>query len=657
MEAEHTNHSCLLPLTPPLFADTPASLLEDFEQTRATFVNAVNSVVSNIPVEHASFENTVAPLALADASLIIGCQQTRLLEAASGNESIRTAARKVYLETLKIYEWFHGRRDVFDRVSVVYETTNDANLDEEAKRMTEKWYRAFLNEGCQLNDVERKTLQEINEDIRSNRSAFRKVLVEAQDCILLSRDQPSGLSNGVLDSLEQVTDGAQGTPMFRLGLKSSMVKTALAQIQDGNVRKAIFEASEKSVAEALPFFMAVLRARHRRAVLLGNKSWAERLLSEGMMKTPEAVQSFLTELQDKLAPLAAIELDNLKDLKERYLASSGKQDEYSKGFYIWDTPYFHEQHLKQSYQLDSHMLSEYFPVEPVLENMLAIFTEMFSISFEEVNETTARALTDNPRTLVWHPDVKLFLVWETNTQNQKTFIGYLYVDLFARTGKYSTCANFSLHPGFTDATGNPHPPATALLTNFPSPSPNKPTLLQHLNVIQMFHELGHAMHDLLSRTRHAALHGHGVPRDFIELPSHMLENWCSVPDQLASISVHYSYLSPEYAALWKHENGAESLPPRELPHHLTRQLAASQRADIALASLRQIVFAQFDMFIHGGGVHDEEEVKRWWREERERIGLVFVQEKGREPADLGHGFATTVHFIEGSAGSYYSHVL
>lgn len=657
MQAEYTNRSCLLPLTPPIFADTPASLLAGFEETRAELENAVKSVISNVDLEHASFGNVVAPLALADASLIICCQRTRLLEAASGDESIRAAARKVHLETLKMYEKFHSRRDLLERVHVVYQTMHNAGLNEEAQRLTEKWHHAFLNEGSHLDDTDRKTLTDINEHLRSNRSAFRKVLGEAKDCILLSSDQLAGLSNSVLDSLEQEIEEASGISRYRLSLKSSMVKTALAQIRDGSVRKAIFEASEKSVADALPFFMEVLRGRHQKANLLGSKSWAERAIFERMMRNPEAVHSFLGELQSKLTPLAEAELENLKKLKKRHFAPSGNRDESSKGFYIWDTPYFHEQHLQQSYQLDSHMLSEYFPVEPVLRNMLTTFEEMFSVSFEEVSDTTARALVDDPRTLVWHEDVKMFLVWETNARDKNIFIGYLYADLFARTGKYSTCANFSIHPGFTDANGNRHPSATALLTNFPPPTPNKPTLLQHSNVIQMFHELGHAMHDLLSRTRYAALHGHEVPRDFVELPSHMLENWCWVPDQLASISTHYSHISPGYAAVWKREHETEDLPPKTLPDELTGRLAASRTADVALSTLRQIVYAKFDMVIHGEPVHSEEELKRWWREERENIGLVSVSEAARANTDLGHGFATTVHFIEGSAASYYSHLL
>lgn len=497
----------------------------------------MDSVVSTVELDNVTFQNTLDPLALADAALSSYCNRARLLEAASGDHSIRITARQVHIKGLEIYERFHSSREIFARVDAVYRSIDEANLDEESKKLAEKWYHACLNEGCQLNSTDSNTLRKINEQIRINRSAFRKVLVEAKDCILLTEDELAGLPKNLLDSLEQETEEATGAHKFRLPLKSTIVKIALTHIHDGNVRKAIFEASERSVSAALAFFMAVLRARYQKANLLGNKSWAERQLSQNMMRNPETVQSFLSELQDKLTPLAKMELQTLKEMKREHCASLAPQNENSQGYYIWDKPYYHEQHLKRLYQLDSQMLSEYFPVGPVLKDMLAIFGNIFSICFIEVDEPKARTLVDNPKTLTWHPNVKMFLVWERNAQDStKTknhFIGYLYVDLIARTGKYSTCANFNIRPGYMNIDGKRQPCATVLLTSFPPPAANKPTLLQHSNVIQMFHELGHAMHDLLSRTRYASLHGHQVPRDFVEVPSHMLENWCWVPDQLS----------------------------------------------------------------------------------------------------------------------------
>ncbi|KAI0120730.1 hypothetical protein BJ170DRAFT_161852 [Xylariales sp. AK1849] len=653
MAQKHSRGDLLLPHNPPTFSDTPASLLDGMREVKDGFFHVLNTIVLDVDPENASFENTLAPMALAESQLSTCGQRAGLLESASGDENIRIAAGKVHIEVQKIYESWFARRDVFERVRIVHRQMHNSDLDNQSKKLTEKWYQCFLNEGCQLGPKDRETLHKINEHIGSNRSDFRRVLNETKDSIWLTRGELSGLSSSIVDSLEEVESNT-ATPNLTLSLKSSMVKTALAQIHDERVRKAIFEASEKSVAAALTPFAEALKGRHQKAKLLGNKSWAERSLSQKMARDPEVVRAFLASLREKLTLLAQKELRHLQELKRAQLATSSTQEKAQDGYYLWDQPYYHQQHLTQSHQLDSHTLSEYFPAEHVLRSMLEIYEDVFSISFHEVDETTGAALTDDPSTLIWHSDVKMFLVWERGARNEDDFVGYLYVDLYARDGKYSTCANFSIHPGFTDVLGKRHPCATALLTNIPRPAPKKPSLLQHSNVVQMFHELGHGMHDLLSRTEYVSLHGHEVPWDFIEMPSQMLENWCWIPDELSSISMHYSHLHPEFAREWKFEHGKKDLPPAKLPRETATKVAASRAVDLALSSLRQIVYAEFDMFAHGDREISEEELKQWWHVNQEDIGLIpGSKEMANHP---GHGFATTVHFIEGSASNYYSYL-
>ena len=128
----------------------------------------------------------------------------------------------------------------------------------------------------------------------------------------------------------------------------------------------------------------------------------------------------------------------------------------------------------------------------------------------------------------WHEDVKIFSVWDDEGEGGG-FVGYLYLDLHPRPGKYGHAANFSLQPGYILPNGTRRYPATALVCNFSKPTETKPSLLKHDEVVTLFHELGHGIHDLAGRTKYSRFHGTSVVRDFVEAPSQMLENWCWTP--------------------------------------------------------------------------------------------------------------------------------
>lgn len=134
----------------------------------------------------------------------------------------------------------------------------------------------------------------------------------------------------------------------------------------------------------------------------------------------------------------------------------------------------------------------------------------------------------------------------------------------------------------------------------------------------------------------------------------MLENWCWVPDQLSSMSKHYAHLSPEYAEAWKSEHPGEALPPERLPEEIATKLASTRFVNLALGTLRQIHFAKFDMYAHGSQEISEFELKRWFHENREKIGLIPSSDSS--PPRFGQGFATTTHYVDGSASNYYSYL-
>jgi metallopeptidase MepB len=249
------------------------------------------------------------------------------------------------------------------------------------------------------------------------------------------------------------------------------------------------------------------------------------------------------------------------------------------------------------------------------------------------------AATGKAEDIAWHEDVKIFSVWDDEGEGGG-FVGYLYLDLHPRPGKYGHAANFSLQPGFILPNGTRRYPATALVCNFSKPTETKPSLLKHGEVVTLFHELGHGIHDLAGRTKYSRFHGTSVVRDFVEAPSQMLENWCWTPSQLKSLSNHY-------------------LSGAKIPDDLIEKQISVQHVNDALFNLRQLHFGIFDMTIHTPKTHAEAEafeLSALYNDLRTQIAGLKGPEALGLKSDWGNGQATFGHLISGYDAGYYGYL-
>ncbi|KAH8892406.1 zincin [Thozetella sp. PMI_491] len=631
---------------PPLFAETPDSIRKEVQNVKAQYEDVHKAIINAGDGSLATFENTMLPLVVLYNSMVLSEKKAGILAAASNDEEIRKAATQAQDMLQQLFSDRTKRVDTFQRLQTIYQQKDEISLDAESEKLLQDWYDEYNNNGCALPEDQRKQLEEVDRQISTLRSQFRKGLFESTAHLWLTREQLDGLPISILDGLE-VSDGK-----VRFPLKTSLVISAMNGIHDASVRKLIHEEEELSISENVATFTNLMQAKQQRAGLVGYSSFAEMALRKRMAKHPKVVDEFLGSLQKALTPKALEELTKLKELRKQHLETTGAG--VTDGYYLWDQRYYHEMHLRASYEVDNAQIAEYFPVEPALSGMLQIFEDVFNIEIIEADAKKRAELAEHPEHLTWHEDVGMYTVWEKNAKTEEDFIGYLYTDLTIRDGKYPHCANFNICPGYTDENGARRPVATALMCSFPPSSSNKPVLLTHYHIVQMFHELGHGMHDLLSRTRYVVYHGHGVARDFVEMPSQMLEGWCWNPGQLASISRHYAYLSSEYADAWRAESGKQDLPPERLPEQLAVKLAATQVVDIALSTLRQIAFSKFDMYIHGEAEFTSDGLKAWYLQNRDSTGL--IPSSDQDPPRLCHEFATMVHFVEGSSSSYYAYL-
>jgi len=379
-----------------------------------------------------------------------------------------------------------------------------------------------------------------------------------------------------------------------------------------------------------------------------------------MAKTPKTVDDFLQDLRARLSDGGVSEINTLKELKKKDVESRGEK--YDDRYFLWDHRFYDRMMEEKDYSLDQQLISEYFPLQTTIKGMLQIFEELFGLAFVEITGSDRDDISPSGKgsDIVWHDEVQVFSVWDDEGEGSG-FVGYLYLDLFPRQGKYGHAANFNLQPGFMTENGTRRYPATALVCNFSKPTPKKPSLLKHEEVTTLFHELGHGIHDLVSRTTYSRFHGTNTVRDFVEAPSQMLENWCWTPSQLKSFSHHYSDLSPEYLQAWTEQAGAAATKPLspQIPDDLIANLIKTKNLNGALFNLRQLHFGLFDMFVHEPDSHDALErvkISEKYNALRKEICHLDGPEVLGEPDNWGNGQATFGHLMGGYDAGYYGYL-
>lgn len=226
------------------------------------------------------------------------------------------------------------------------------------------------------------------------------------------------------------------------------------------------------------------------------------------------------------------ERENLLKLKADELKANGEP--FDGEFFLWDYRYYDRLYLEKTLSLDDTLVKEYFPVSVVVPAILEIYQNLLGVRFHEVKDAQT-----------WHQDVQMFAVWAADAADETDFVGYCYLDLFPRgmsccvypflpvphnpttslASKYSHAAVWPLLPGYTRPDNKRAYPLAAMVANLAKPTPDRPALMRHDDVVTFFHEMGHVFHGLLSRTQFSRFHGTQVARDFVEAPSQMLENW------------------------------------------------------------------------------------------------------------------------------------
>ncbi|KXJ86715.1 peptidase family M3 [Microdochium bolleyi] len=628
------------PQAPPTFVGTKTSIVEDAKALCESTRTLLDKLVAEVPADKASYSSAMAPMIEDEDQSQLSGRILGFYQYVSADEELRNAST----EATKLMDDFdiecNMREDVFQLVDAAYanQKTNEPRLEPERVRLLEKQRKGYIRNGLGLpKGPQRDRFKEIKKSLSQITIQFQKALNEENGGLWFTKEELDGVPSDVLDGLEK--GEGENAGKVKLSFKYPDLFPTLKFAKNPETRKKVFIANENKCNQNVPLFKEAILLRDEAARLLGYPNHAAFRIEDKMAKTTDTVTTFLSDLRTRLGPGGDKEREALYALKKKDEESRGLQPDGN--YYLWDHRFYDRMIIEQEYSIDENQIAEYFPLQNTIRGMLQIFEEIFGLVFVELGPEDRQKLSPTGKAgdIAWHEDVIIFSVWDDASEGDG-FVGYLYLDLHPRQGKYGHAANFSLQPGFQKPDGTRRYPATALVCNFSKPTASKPSLLKHDEVVTLFHELGHGIHDLAGRTLTSRFHGTSTVRDFVEAPSQMLENWCWTPSQLRSLSSHY-------------QTG------KNIPDELIEKLISTKHVNDALFNLRQLHFGIFDMTVHTPKSHAELErldVSSLYNQLRSEIAGLAGPEALGEPSTWGNGQATFGHLIGGYDAGYYGYL-
>ncbi|MHA1485079.1 MAG: M3 family metallopeptidase [Candidatus Thorarchaeota archaeon] len=524
------------------------------------------------------------------------------LKYVSTDKTQRDACGEVEKQGEKFINELWGRKDIYEVIERLEPLA--VSLNPEEKTLLEKTLDEFRHRGAALEDERRIEFLEISNNVTVLTSDFRRVLSEITTKVLCTEKELDGVPSDIYENLEKEGDVYLLPLDYPVSLP--IIDSAKNPETRERMRLALYRRGGKANSERLQDALAL---RDRQAKLLGHSNFAEYQIRRRMAKTPNRVYELMNDLKDKLTPLSEKEFEVLKELKSKEQGIPLSEVVIES----WDLYYYHKMLMREEYSVDQNEIRKYFPVQSVVEGALDVYQRVLSLKFEEQKQPNA-----------WHEDVRGFRVIDSVSGN---LMGVFYLDLFPREGKYKHFAVFSFL-GRRVKDGKCLLPISSMVANFQKPTENQPSLLNHSEVVTFFHEFGHLMHAITNKASYARFGLGGVLRDFIEVPSQMLENWAWKEEVLTLLSGHFEDSK------------------KKLPSDLLKRMIEAKLLDIGAFQLRQVFFSLIDLKYHTEGAEDTtaEYVKLF----KEITGIAMPEDT---TPDAGFG-----HLMGGYAAGYYSYL-
>ncbi len=546
--------------TPPFHLIKEDDYLPAFKEAINRAEKEIEQIVNND--EPPSFENSVEALEAAGKQLTTVSNIFFNLNHADTNENIQKIAREVSPLLTKFNNDIWLNQKLFKRIKSVYDNKNNVTLREDRQKLLDDTFKEFVRRGALLTGEEKKQYRKITEELAKLSLEFGEhVLAETNGYKLhiIDKKDLSGLPEGVIEAAAVLAKSEKKEGwMFSLHFPSYMPFMKYAD--NRNLRKQMFMAYSKrgnqnNQYDNKEIIKKMVNLRREKARLLGHQTHAHYVLEKSMATSVTTVNGFLNEL---LEASIAFAVNDVKEV-EAFAKKKGLTGKLER----WDFIYYSEKLKTQKLGLNDEMTKPYFQLQNVEKGVFGLASRLYGIRFQE-NKSIPK----------YHDEVRAFEVFDENNR----FLAVLYVDYFPRPTKQGGAWMTSFREQYVE-NGKDIRPLVSLVTNFTRPTGTKPSLLTFREVETFLHEFGHGLHGMLSRVHYESQSGTNVYRDFVELPSQLMENWASEKEWLKEVGIHY-------------QTG------EIIPDELVEKLAESKRFQSGYATVRQLSFGLNDMAWH-----------------------------------------------------------
>lgn len=471
--------------------------------------------------EEPTFENTIVALQKASEKLDRISGVLFNLNECNTNAELQQIVMDLTPELTRYENKVSMDEDLFARVKAVYDQREKLNLTTEQRTLLEDTYKGFVRNGVNLNKKDKKMFAKNSERLAQlSQQMNQNVLADNNEYYLQITNAANlkGLPSNVVDAAkEEAAERKLDGWVFTLAYPS--YGPFMTYCDNRDLRERMWKAynsrgNRGNKNDNNEVIREITKLRYEQAQLLGYQNYSEYVLSNRMCETPEQLHQFFDQLLLASAPHAR------KDLGEviQYAAAHGVQLPLQR----WDFSYWSEKLKQEKYNFDEDQLRPYFQLEKVRQGIFDLYGKLYGLTFTEAKNIE-----------VYHPDVKVYEVMDGSR-----FMGVLYLDMHPRASKRSG-AWMTEFRGQSNMDGNQIRPLIQVVCNFSKPVGNKPALLSFDEVETFMHEFGHAMHGMLSDCTYPGTSGTNVKRDFVELPSQVMENWCYEPQFLNTFAKHY----------------------------------------------------------------------------------------------------------------------
>lgn len=453
---------------------------------------------------------------------------------------------------------------LFAKVKEVYDQRDDIALTTEQRMLLEKTYKSFIRSGALLEGAAKEEYRKVSEELSMLTNQYQMNVLAEQNAFFLNitnKKDLAGLPDYVIAAArEEAKARKQKGWTFTLQYPSFSPFMQYADNRDLREkmwRASAFEANNNNDKDNKEIARKIANLRLRMAQLLGYSSYAEYALEERMAQNPQTVNKFINDLFEASMPFAEKEMKEVQD----YANAHGFVGQIQR----WDFSYWSEKLKNDKYAMDPNMFKPYFKLENVKKGVFDLADRLYNIEFRENNQIEK-----------YHPDVTVYEVYD---KTDGKFLAVLYMDFFPRESKRSGAWMTAFREQYIDENGNDVRPLIQLVCNFTKPTSKEPSLLTFDEVNTFLHEFGHCLHGIFASGTYQSISGTSVYRDFVELPSQIMENFATEKEFLDMFAVHYK-------------------TGEKIPQELIDKLIASQRYLAGYMSVRQLSFGMIDMAWH-----------------------------------------------------------